>query len=457
MDLGSTGDATPTGETFLVHEAFAGYWIDTEKNPLSLDDDHLCWAAAAANVLEFTGWGVVSDMTTAEEMFSYTQDYWTDNGGLPGYAWQWWFDGTDQSPAGPDWSYMNVSGGGNFYPEYGFGGFYYAEDESDMMLASLDQYLHNGYGVTAGLYLGDLGHAVTVWGVNYNPSNPGKYYGIWITDSDDGKQDVDAEDQLRYYEVAFDTGTWYLQGYGGSNSWEIGTVQALAPKSDRYDLWQYASDPETDASQLTYQIIGNTNPECGVSIVANRFLSISPEANWHGESEITIEVSDGEYTAHDTMTITVESVNDAPVIESIAGESHVEEQTNVSLSAVASDVDHATLTYTWDFGDGSDAVSGPDLTEMNHAYGDVGTYTVKLTVTDGEGAQDEATWDIVVHPRTSPIVETVTIGDGTIQRSTIRSINIDFDQPCQTGLRRGSDCESRSTVISRDQSHTNRA
>ena len=395
-ELAVTGDATPTGESFLVYEYLSGYWADAEKSPLSSDDDQMCWAAAAANILAYTGWGISDDMTTADEIFAYFQEHWTDTSGLPGYGWEWWFSGEHDSPSGPGWSYVNVPGGGSFYPTLSFHDYYDSDDDSAQSLTAIDGYLRSGYGVAAGLYFGEYGHAVTVWGVSYNPDNPSEYLGIWMTDSDDSKYDADASDQLRYYEVEFDDGSWRLQDYSGSDSWEIGVVQALAAKPDTYDLWQYASDPEVNSSQLTYQIIGNTNPECGVSIVGNRYLNVDPAADWFGESDVTIQVSDGQYTATDTLTITVHAVNDPPAIDNIAGDESAETGIPASFFVSASDPDHESHTYSWDFGDETSPVVGEDLTSVEHTFLQTGTHTVTVTVTDADGESDTASLDIVV-------------------------------------------------------------
>jgi PKD repeat protein len=53
---------------------------------------------------------------------------------------------------------------------------------------------------------------------------------------------------------------------------------------------------------------------------------------------------------------------------------------SVAFSATATDADGDPLTYQWDFGDGSTA-SGSNTT---HTYTNVGTFTVQLTISDGQ-------------------------------------------------------------------------
>lgn len=53
--------------------------------------------------------------------------------------------------------------------------------------------------------------------------------------------------------------------------------------------------------------------------------------------------------------------------------------------------DAAGLTYAWDFGDGTATVVGSGLTSPSHMYHMAGTYTVRLTVADKDGATGVAT------------------------------------------------------------------
>jgi PKD repeat protein/glucose/arabinose dehydrogenase len=65
----------------------------------------------------------------------------------------------------------------------------------------------------------------------------------------------------------------------------------------------------------------------------------------------------------------------------------------------SSDPDGSTLTYDWDFGDGS-----PHSSETNpvHTYSNPGAYEARLTVSDGEGGSDSKTVLITVEGNQAP-------------------------------------------------------
>ena len=222
---GALGDAIPLGTSYLVYQSYGGTWVDAEKSPTNTEDDLMCWAAAAANILEWTGWGKTASMTTTDHMFDYFQDHWTDVGGLMEYAWDWWFDGTNNSSGWSGWSQVDVPGGG-FYPSKKFGSYYHEQAGGSTALPSIDTFLRAGYGVTLAVY-GPGGHAITCWGFNFDPNDPSRYYGLWITDSDDDKSQTAPPDRLRYYEVRKSGLRWYLEDFYGSDSWYIGEIQAM--------------------------------------------------------------------------------------------------------------------------------------------------------------------------------------------------------------------------------------
>src|SRR4029453_4082425 len=65
----------------------------------------------------------------------------------------------------------------------------------------------------------------------------------------------------------------------------------------------------------------------------------------------------------------------------------------------SSDPEGPIVSYQWSFGDTTTGSGG----QPSHAYQQPGTYTVTLTVTDGNGATDSVSHSVTVSSTTSPI------------------------------------------------------
>jgi uncharacterized repeat protein (TIGR01451 family) len=278
--LPETGDTPPLGDSIVDYnltDYYGGTWVDAEKTADNPDDDLMCWAAGAANILEWTGWGFVNDpiegqIKNSDEMFHVINHHWEDLGADAKIALVWWFNGSDISPSG--WAHVDVAGGGNYWPGYNVDDYMqtYAGPET---LEHIDTYLSSGMGVALGIY--DGGHCITCWGIKFDDTvnkttDPHDYYkGVYVTDSDNNKwanASTPPPDTIEYYNVTYNSTSnrWdFTDGYGG---WHIEDVYALA-KNPSLDpdlaIYKTASpDVVTAGEELTYNItVANLNEIVG--------------------------------------------------------------------------------------------------------------------------------------------------------------------------------------------------
>jgi len=428
---------TPTGSSYMLYDHHGGWWCDAEKTKDNDDDDLMCWAAAATNVLEWTGWGMTSGKWNTDEMFQYSLNYWDDRTGWMTSAWQWWFDGT----------LADVPGGGNFWPGYTWTDYLHEEYDPAFALQAIDDYLHAGYGVSIGIW--DGGHVITCWGFQYDgafdkTTHPGDYYlGVWVTDSDDDKgwtgPAVDAPNSLRYLPVNWNGTHWNLvEGYGG---WHISGVGAFEPFPNNNRPMANAGGPYTghEGSLITFDGSDSSDPD-GDSLMYrwdfdndglwDTGWSSSPEAShtWSDDytGTVVLEVRDSR-SAGALMDGTITSVtvnNVAPSIDDLVMTPPNQANPEFILPTVheplfrapTTDPGSDDLIFIWDWDDGTDDTTiyyndgvGPDpypspwgtypfsaTEQIGHIYSEPGTYTVALTVEDDDEGVDTATYEITI-------------------------------------------------------------
>ncbi|MCO6453801.1 MAG: PKD domain-containing protein [Pirellulaceae bacterium] len=249
---------------------------------------------------------------------------------------------------------------------------------NDMLTYSWD--FGDGTAVQSGLGLQDVSHAYADDG----------FYLLTVT-VDDGDGGTDSASLL--IEVLNAVPTISLSGAaetheGASYALTLGAV--TDPGADTVS--QYFVD-WGDGSNDTYAANG---------VVTHTFAD--------GAASHTIRVTladeDGLYADADTLTVNV--VNVPPTIAAISPPVDPVEGDDVSFSVAASDPagNADTLTYSWDFGDGSAVVSAAGLSATRHVYADNGTYTVRVTVADEDGGQDAREFQLVV-ANVGPTIELV--------------------------------------------------
>jgi PKD repeat protein len=153
-----------------------------------------------------------------------------------------------------------------------------------------------------------------------------------------------------------------------------------------------SSDPDGDPLTYTWNFGDGTT-------LTTTSATTSHTYRWGGAFGVTLTVSDGKGgTASATTSAAVTEVNDAPVANAGGPYGGRKGQAITFNSSGSSDFDNTdgsatnnqTLRYTWNFGDGTAPITTTSTT-VTHAYTTNGTFTVKLTVSDGTATSTATT------------------------------------------------------------------
>jgi VCBS repeat-containing protein len=228
------------------------------------------------------------------------------------------------------------------------------------------------------------------------------------------------------FTVADDDGA----GLGGQQTFDI-TVQVgnLPPtaEDDSYsvdedntlevtdatpDLLANDSDPNDNPLEVT----GNTSPSNGSLLArgADGTFEYQPDEDFNGTDSFTYTVSDGNgATDRATVTITVNSINDAPTLDANTGLTvDAEGQGTISDQALrASDVDDvpSALTYTVTDGPSRGQVQVDGSAASRFTQQQVNDGLVTYTHTESDGTDDSFTFDLTDDDGAGPTGQTFSI------------------------------------------------
>lgn len=309
-----------------VFEMEALGFIDTEKTNMPSDgDDELCWAASAANVLHYTGWGAKAGFSSTDDIFEDFIDHFTDFGSAQLYGLDWFFNGTYPAQSLDGWSVVK---------DYGSSGGYLTQYSSwDVMEIADIEYAHenintaitgleNGSG--AGIALGWVdesgirngGHAITLWGYicdkDLTEQDSRYYKALIVSDSDsDMPSDTDrrtAPNKLHvlnmepYTENGYDS--WRFADYYDS----AGVLESIYLLSPYNEEVSYETDPDAtldkfDDPDLHFWQVNVSNDAYDTELEAHNFAAgdtiyITPvienlaDLYWEGEISYNAEITD---------------------------------------------------------------------------------------------------------------------------------------------------------------------
>mgnify|MGYP000627949999 CR=1 FL=1 len=163
-----------------------------------------------------------------------------------------------------------------------------------------------------------------------------------------------------------------------------------------------ASDIDQDA--LTFSITGG---DAITADLLDNTITFTAVQHFNGSEEFTLSVSDADYTDAQSILVTVNPVNDAPVAED--GSGLTDEDESVDIALIASDLDGDVLTYLLDqdSADGFVSITGSTATfTPDENFNGPTSFTYR--VTDGELTSNIATITIDVTPvNDAPVLDVV--------------------------------------------------
>ncbi|WP_309894624.1 Ig-like domain-containing protein [Archangium sp.] len=186
---------------------------------------------------------------------------------------------------------------------------------------------------------------------------------------------------------------------------------------------------DKDGTQLTYTVV--QAPSNGTLTGTAPNLSYTPNAHYHGLDSFTFQVKDsvGDSSNVATVSLTVRSVNDAPV--AVAQSASTDEDTPVALTLTGSDVDGDSLTYTVVQAPSHGTFSGtaPHLSYRPNAHSH-GPDSFTFRVNDGQADSAEVTVSLTVRPvNDAPVAtaQTALTDEDTAVALTLAGTDVDGD------------------------------
>ncbi|MCS0409000.1 tandem-95 repeat protein [Vibrio diabolicus] len=177
------------------------------------------------------------------------------------------------------------------------------------------------------------------------------------------------------------------------------------------------NDTDIDGDALSIESASVPSDQGQVEIIDGK-LVFTPTENFNGDAEITYTVTDGSLTDQATVTVTVNAVNDTPVVESnIADQTLAEDFTpyTIDLNTAFSDVDNADGELTF-------SVSGNSNVNVSIENGIAtisptadwnGSETLTFTATDPSGESVSQTVNFTVSPVADIVADKATVVEDT--------------------------------------------
>ncbi|WP_273981268.1 tandem-95 repeat protein [Vibrio parahaemolyticus] len=177
------------------------------------------------------------------------------------------------------------------------------------------------------------------------------------------------------------------------------------------------NDTDVDGDKLSIES-ASVPKEQGTVEVVNGKLVFTPTENFNGDAEIIYTVTDGALTDQATVKVTVNAVNDTPVVESnIADQALAEDFTpyTIDLNTAFSDVDNVDgeLTFSVSGNSNIQVAIVNDIATITPTADWNGSETLTFTATDPSGESTSQTVNFTVAPVADIVADKATVVEDT--------------------------------------------
>ncbi len=177
------------------------------------------------------------------------------------------------------------------------------------------------------------------------------------------------------------------------------------------------NDSDVDGDKLSIQSASVPEAQGKVEIVDGK-LVFTPAENFHGDAEITYTLTDGALTDQATVNVTVNAVNDTPVVESnIADQALAEDFTpyTIVLNTAFSDVDNVDGELTFSVSGNSNVLVSIEngIATISPTADWNGSETLTFTATDPNGESISQTVNFTVAPVADIVADKATVVEDT--------------------------------------------
>ncbi len=288
---------------------------------------------------------------------------------------------------------------------------------------------------------------VTGYKVYYDTQSNGIFEGI---DAIEGDSPIDVGAVLTYTVTGLDDGEDYFfavtayDASGNESTYSNIVASSATPStpadnnapvlsnigakviSEGASLTFTASATDADGDVLTYSA---SNLPFG-AVFSNGSFNWTPDYLSAGTYSVIVTVSDGTDSASETVSITVNDVNRAPVLASIGSKS-VDEGSALNFSVSATDSDNDTLIFSAEnLPNGARFDSAARYFSWIPGSDAAGTYQVTFRVSDGSAIDAEVVTIVVGNVNQAPVLSTIgtqSVAEGSSLSFTLSGSDADGD------------------------------